>query len=337
VSLRSRLFRDDLGKIILNKTVSLFQNTDLRIAKHSNLVFLCGGPLEGPSSRSSFKKAFNENSELNHLQLVIAESAYTLLQEANDFRYHNASNFESLIADLSNCVLIFVESPGAIAELGYFSAFRSVSEKTLVVIDYEHQADNSFIIHGPIDRIDSHFNSRYKMRMPLKNIKKPDAEKETDFSLLFKKLKECAHFERQRALYDSRNLFKSKTKRTNSELFFLLEIINLFDVVRLKDIVNIVKAHFPSIANSKLFPLLSILRGAELISIEEDELNDTCFLRKQNYYSFFEVPYKIKNQNEYSYFHKTNKYNETKIDIKDYYGNNAPQLLRLWETHCETD
>jgi hypothetical protein len=327
-----------MGQDILKKTVSLFQNKDIRIARHSNLIFVCGGSLEKPSSRFFFKKAFNQNKKLEHLRLVVAESAYTTLKETNDFRFHNVSNFESLIADLSSCILIFLESPGSIAELGYFSASKKVSEKTLVVIDYRNQADNSFIMHGPIDRIDSIFNSRYKTRMPINNIRKHENEKEIleekdlDFSLLFKKINDCTPVKRYREPFNYENIFRSKSYG-KAELFFLLELINLYDVVRLKDIVNIAKLSSLSIGKAKILPLISILQGADLISIMEDEYNDTCFLRKIEYSSFFEVTYKAKDKSEYLSLYSTDQYNDIKMDVKSYYASNTPQILRLWENY----
>jgi hypothetical protein len=341
MSLRSRLFKDAVGQSILRETVSLFQDKSILIAKHSNLIFVCGGSLEQPSARFFFRKAFKQNKDLEHLRLVIAESAYLALQEANDFTFHNISHFEKLIANLASCILIFVESPGAIAELGYFSAIQRVAEKTLVVIDYDNQADNSFIMQGPIDLIDTIFNSRYKTRMPLNNVRKHEQEKQVleetdlDFNLLFKKIDQNTPVKGYRKQYNHDDVFKLKAseKVTKEELFFLLELINLYDVIRLKDIVNIVKTHSSNAHKAKILPLISILHGADLINIVEDEFHDTCFVRKVEYCSFFEVAYKQANDQEYSYLHTTDKFNGIKAQINEYYESYAPQLLRLWENY----
>jgi hypothetical protein len=61
---------------------------------------------------------------------------------------------EEYLADLSDVIILFVESPGSIAELGAFAASDTVRPKILTVINSFH-AGKSFIADGPIRRLKS--------------------------------------------------------------------------------------------------------------------------------------------------------------------------------------
>lgn len=81
-----------------------------------------------------------------------AETAATELLRQIDERGQNISIFEKTIAETVDSILIFPESPGSFAELGYFSAHDAIARKTLVAVRTQHQA-NSFITLGPIHAI----------------------------------------------------------------------------------------------------------------------------------------------------------------------------------------
>lgn len=74
----------------------------------------------------------------------------TSLLQGDDFQ--DLLEFEEHIAALCACVLIFVESPGSIAELGSFAVMRHLASRLLVVCEqkFESGADPSFIFLGPV-------------------------------------------------------------------------------------------------------------------------------------------------------------------------------------------
>jgi hypothetical protein len=82
--------------------------------------------------------------------VVLAESAFreTLFHDPPEFI--NLSKFETLVAEISDCVLIFPESAGSFAEVGYFSMVDGVSQKVLIANDLKFQAEESFANLGPI-------------------------------------------------------------------------------------------------------------------------------------------------------------------------------------------
>lgn len=72
-----------------------------------------------------------------------------------DSPYSELLTFERHIAQLSDLVLLFSESPGSFAELGAFASHKDIAQKTLVVIQQKYLGRDSFIAKGPI----AYFNS----------------------------------------------------------------------------------------------------------------------------------------------------------------------------------
>lgn len=141
------------------KTKSYFSRGDLHFSQNVHLSFVCGAggdtlPTGGPSLRSLYI-AHTLERQMTGIVCVRAETATTeLLRQLEERERTNLAHFEKLIAETVDSILIFPESPGSFAELGFFSAFESISKKTLVAVREEFQ-DNSFISLGPIHYISS--------------------------------------------------------------------------------------------------------------------------------------------------------------------------------------
>ncbi|MCS4503965.1 retron St85 family effector protein [Arhodomonas aquaeolei] len=142
------------------KLKEFFSRGDLFYSRDAHLCFVCGrseetqGEHDMLSMRSMFVDHIDANNDLKII-CVRAETAATELLRQIDERGKSISTFERTIAENVDSVLIFPESAGSIAELGYFSAHNEVAEKTLVAILEEHQR-NSFLYLGPIHVINKH-------------------------------------------------------------------------------------------------------------------------------------------------------------------------------------
>lgn len=134
-----------------------FSRGDLFFSKDTHLCFVCGAAgdtLPGtnePSLRALFIQYVADRGD-HKIVCVRAETAATELLRQIDERGANISLFEKTIAETVDSILIFPESPGSFAELGFFSAHEQIAKKTLVGIKSEHQV-NSFITLGPIHSI----------------------------------------------------------------------------------------------------------------------------------------------------------------------------------------
>jgi hypothetical protein len=130
-----------------------------RILNTPDLIFLCGGRTSdqrhsGPSYQS-VRDYFFRYIRTNHSDIA---KRVRLAEEINDWFdqgvFTDLLELEEYLADLSDVIILFVESPGSIAELGAFAASDTVRPKILTVINSLHPG-RSFIADGPIRRLRS--------------------------------------------------------------------------------------------------------------------------------------------------------------------------------------
>ena len=138
------------------KVESYFSRGDLFFASDFHLAFVCGAagaslPGGEVSCRSSFLSFVEADAAIKLKCIRAEEAAIDLLRQVEE-RAANLSLFEKFIADTVDSVVIFPESPGSFAELGYFSAFEAISKKTAIGVLAVYQ-DSSFVSLGPIHHI----------------------------------------------------------------------------------------------------------------------------------------------------------------------------------------
>ena len=63
----------------------------------------------------------------------------------------NLAKFEEILANISDCIIIFPESAGSFAETGYFSK-TNIKNRTLIV-NCSNEQGESFLNLGPIDLV----------------------------------------------------------------------------------------------------------------------------------------------------------------------------------------
>jgi hypothetical protein len=143
-------FANPSGSKLLEEVGAVFRTKPLFQKKTRHIMFVCGGKVDGskPTMRHEFVNW--ARTELPDFILILAEAAFREALLHDPPRFVNLSKFEHLVAQISDCVLIFPESDGSFAEVGYFSSVDSVRRKVLVASDVSHQAD-SFLNLGPID------------------------------------------------------------------------------------------------------------------------------------------------------------------------------------------
>ncbi|MCJ7601913.1 MAG: retron St85 family effector protein [Desulfobulbaceae bacterium] len=119
------------------------------------IVFLFGGAIPDigvpPQSVRGrlYDYIFSKHSSLSQ-SLVIPEDFKDWL---HDSIYPDLLSFESDLAQTSSLVIIALESPGAIAELGSFSVNCALKDKMIIIISEHHHNQDSFITLGPLRQL----------------------------------------------------------------------------------------------------------------------------------------------------------------------------------------
>ncbi|CAI2025371.1 retron St85 family effector protein [Serratia fonticola] len=120
------------------------------------LLFVCGGKVDGsakipPSFRDRlFLYTAKDDPEL-HEHFVLAETFKDYFKEN---AYPDLLIFEDDIASLSSLIIIFLESPGSLVELGIFCNKPEFYKKLLIIVPEEEVTnEDSFIYLGPLEYI----------------------------------------------------------------------------------------------------------------------------------------------------------------------------------------
>lgn len=112
-------------------------------------VFLVGaGPGNPKSIRDSIRKELITWRYHNWLDVYYPEELFEeLLGKGAKF---DLLSLENLLAESVHAVVIILESPGAIAELGAFANHRELCNRLVVVVDSKYRRAKSFLALGPI-------------------------------------------------------------------------------------------------------------------------------------------------------------------------------------------
>jgi hypothetical protein len=117
------------------------------------LIFLCGG--RKSNARDTLVRALRKRRP--DYYYFFAETVWEHIPELEGL---NSLKMETQLALLADALVILVESPGSIAELGAFSAIDSLREKIMPIVPMKYKGEDSFISTGPIRWVDA--ESRFK-------------------------------------------------------------------------------------------------------------------------------------------------------------------------------
>jgi hypothetical protein len=125
-----------------------------KIRNTPNRIFLCGGRTREKGSYQSARDYFYRH--LKDKAPRIAERV-NLAEDVNAWfhrdEFPDLLELENYLADLADITVLFVESPGSIAELGAFAASDALRPKTLAVLNNFYDSDRTFISEGPVQKI----------------------------------------------------------------------------------------------------------------------------------------------------------------------------------------
>lgn len=130
--------------------------TKTTITRPKRVVFVCGGPYASRGEFQSIRDVIVRDGlveqALPDVQPLLAERASEKFKTIRGFV--DLLQFERVIANVSEGVLLIIEGPGAIAELGAFAIPSEIREKLYVAVDSGLHDGSSFISAGVITYIE---------------------------------------------------------------------------------------------------------------------------------------------------------------------------------------
>jgi hypothetical protein len=133
----------------------------VEVSEYPKIAFLCGGEPNTILDRDSDTHFFPSVRSYisNCLPVYCSGLKFQNAEDVKDWNsyslYEDLIEFEQDIAHICKVIVLFVESPGSIAELGSFAMIREISEKLIVFVHEDYSDSASFISLGALKRIGS--------------------------------------------------------------------------------------------------------------------------------------------------------------------------------------
>ena len=251
---------------LLKRVAQSFRADDTYILNDSNIVFVCGGPMQPPAMRPRFCEYAKTN--LAHLRVFLAETAQKDYVSHPGSEFQNVAEFEDIIGEVSECVILFPESPGSYAELGYFAKNKDLRKKLLVVNNEKLQGQDSFIALGPIKLIDQY--SKFQQTIQLTYLDEPN------FGLVKERLDNRIGSQKRKRF----NAKKYGNLSIRQKFYVLFEIIRLFQTLTFDGIEFGFRSIWGNANPMELRRLLSILVAADYVRRGGAEQNHFCINRR---------------------------------------------------------
>ena len=245
------------GEKVYEVLKELFNNGAVYLSPHQHLSFVCGKKSgESGSLRTNFIDFLNANPNLHSILPIVAEQAIDEFLSSDET--HQAKpdlgEFEHLIGDCVDSILIFPESPGSFAELGFFAGLEKIRNKTLVVNQNVFQR-NSFINLGIIPLYNT--NSTYNPMLVI------GGNTDLDFGNIIERLQ----LKKGARIYRKRFSFETFDKLSNkNQLIVLHELIRAFGFITEQNLFDGIHIIFKKYDLTKIKRLLAILVAMKFVS-----------------------------------------------------------------------
>ena len=141
-----KLIKDNFLKKTYKPIEEVFKNIN-KITEELNIVFVFGS-----ASKESIRNLFINYAEKFSSKLIYItiedltiDLKENVLQKGIKQELIKLIDLEYKVINLSYCVVIFPESPGSFAELGFFSKELHTKQKIFALKDYEYADDDSYV------------------------------------------------------------------------------------------------------------------------------------------------------------------------------------------------
>ena len=208
------------------------RNSRTFLKSDSILIFVCGSSPN--SSNHSGRTTLIKYAEKHFpkFNFFMAEKFFDVYQNETA---NNLLELEEEIAQFSDCLIIVLESAGAIAELGAFSMDNRLAKKVLVINEKRFRDEISFIAQGPIAKLDKVSEFKPMIYANIASISTAIPEIENRLKIISRKYNKKVSFQD----YESFSQLQHKNK-----MLFLLDIISLYHPLTHRELIDILSSVF---------------------------------------------------------------------------------------------
>lgn len=273
---------------ILSNVRSHLYSGKFKYITHPKFVFLCGKGID-PNSSDRYEQTNRGiigqylKKMMPDVRIVLSESIWDQTFEANI----DLLSFEEFLAEVSDLIILFVESPGSFCELGAFAyADKLFNDKMIIVMDQQYRDSKSFIASGPVLKAQKE-NAKVIYADIDHNMPMTSSELLAALNQFIKMANE------QRVLMNKREIGREQVK-ISSFIIEFLELLRLFQPVSQDDLLSLYKQikeidFFEFVKRDgqlfhqeiKLKYIINLLKTAELITQDERGLRLVDYTQTQ--------------------------------------------------------
>jgi len=269
----------------------------LKLKADNHIIFVFGA--EKSDKFKTARQTFLEYAKkhLSNYIFLLAEEFFNFFN--ND--YYDLLTIENNLATYTDCVIILLESNGAIAELGAFSNRDDLTKKMLVINDKEYQKSKSFINLGPLKKLERKSKFGGAIFVDLKKITTIVGEIEKRLSDKLRK--------------------NSKTVDLSNKTLFLDKEYKKYKLLLIYDLISLLNP----IKREELLEVLTTIYALEniYIDIEISLLSSIGFIKEINNYLI-----KTFDREFYFYQFKSDN-NKIRYQVFNHYAKHYPQRLQI--------
>jgi len=224
-SLFTSLFPSKLIKS-LKRCVNEPRGTYLKA--ESRIVFVCGAVSNPPDKTLRDKFIDYANVHLRDFRFFKAEEAFAVLTGKNK----DLLELEEKFAGYCDCIILILESHGAVAELGAFTMDNTLSKLVLAINDNRYKGMTSFINDGPLARADKVSRFKPTIHANFNSIL-------SCVEMIKEKLEKIKRSRNQ--LIDLMSYETYKAAASKNRLLFLADLIHLFSPLKRSELIELLK------------------------------------------------------------------------------------------------
>lgn len=252
-----------MSELALANIRNIIDISSTRVKPFDGFIFLCGGPSDITKSQPiSLRDAIHRELAKDNALSPRIKVAEDYKNWATDSVYSDLVVFESHLAELSSVIVLALESPGAIAELGLFSALREFQDKLLVFVDHTHYQSDSFIRLGPIQYLEKRFNNSAHCHRFLNNNGRtfdPVAAEEIQEELAQAICERISRRDNEQSFNKDRWLHRA---------LLLCDILNIYSALTIRELRDNLRALGLEISEGDIKQALYLLEQVDLITME---------------------------------------------------------------------
>lgn len=284
--------------------LSRIQLSESNVNLTPSIVFLFGGSTRSANTvRTYLRDHIRVNRPALASSLLMPEDFDDWLHDAV---YPDLLTFEQDLAHTASLIVIALESPGSIAELGCFSVNASLKSKLMIILSERHHRQPSFIKQGPLRQVGEDSVYAY-----------PYAS--DDIPGTFPEFVDEAVIGIEDRLDAQRKTVKFDPSLSGHQAFLIFEFISIFKALRITEIQNFLDFMQIDIPQQDLKRLLFLLEKLGLVTAK----------KRGNLY--FYIPKKEQVRINFSNKAKTLPFERgaASIGAIEYYSANPKESLRM--------